>query len=104
MRTWSGVERMRIEVMSELRQLDLPAPVAPAMRRWGMVARFIITALPLMSRPTATSSGWVARLASGEARMSPRATICRSVLGTSTPMACRPGIGARMRTSGDAIA
>ena len=95
---------MMIDVMIELRQLDLPAPVAPAMRRWGMVARFIITALPLMSRPTATSSGWLARRASADRRMSPSATIWRSVFGTSMPMAWRPGMGARMRTSGDAIA
>ena len=77
--------------MSELMQLDLPAPVAPAMSRCGIVARFISTAVPSMSRPTATSSGWLARLASGEARMSPRATSWRSLLGTSTPMAWRPG-------------
>ena len=59
----------------------MPAPVAPAMRMCGIVARFIITALPLMSRPTATSSGCVARFASGDARMSPRATIWRSRVG-----------------------
>jgi hypothetical protein len=47
MRTWSGVDRMRTEVRIELMQLDLPAPVAPAMRMWGIVARFISTALPV---------------------------------------------------------
>ena len=57
MRTWSGVARTRIEVSSELMQLDLPAPVAPAMSTWGMAARFSITARPAMSRPTATSNG-----------------------------------------------
>ena len=36
-----------------------------------MAARFIITERPLMSRPTATSSGWVARRASSLTRMSP---------------------------------
>ena len=87
MRTWSGVERMRIDVMSELMQLDLPAPVAPAMSRCGIVARFIITAWPAMSRPMATSSGCVALRASGEARMSPSGTSWRCVFGTSTPMA-----------------
>ena len=91
-------------MISELRQLDLPAPVWPAMRMWGIVARFIITALPVMSRPTATSRGWAARRASVLARMSPRATIWRTSLGTSTPIACLPGIGARMRTSGVAMA
>ena len=104
MRTWSGVERISTEVMSELMHDDLPAPVAPAMRTWGMVARLASTARPLMSRPTATSSGWLARRASSEPRMSPRATTWRLALGTSTPMAWRPGMGARMRTSGEAMA
>ena len=95
---------MRIDVSSELRHDDLPAPVAPAMRMWGILARSAITARPLMSRPMATSSGLVAALASGEARMSPTATSWRLSLGTSTPMACLPGMGARMRTSAAAIA
>ena len=93
-----------IDVSIELRQLDLPAPVAPAMRTWGMAARFIMMDRPLMSRPIATSSGWVARRASSVRRMSPSATIWRRLLGTSTPMACLPGIGARIRTSGVAMA
>ena len=63
-----------------------------------------MTARPAMSRPRATSSGWVARAASGEARMSPSATSWRRRLGTSTPMADLPGMGARMRTSGEAMA
>ncbi len=87
MRTCSGVERMRIDVMIELMHDDLPAPVAPAMRMWGIVARLASTALPAMSRPTATSRGWVALRASGEARMSPTETRWRRTLGTSTPMA-----------------
>ena len=104
MRTWSGVERMRIDVSSELMHDDLPAPVAPAMRTWGIVARLARIGLPAMSRPTATSSGWVALRASSLARMSPTVTSCLRLLGTSTPMACLPGMGARMRTSGVAIA
>ena len=39
MRTWSGVERMSTDVISELMHNDLPAAVAPAMSPWGMVAR-----------------------------------------------------------------
>ena len=49
----------------QLRLLDLPAPVAPAMSRWGVVARLRKTARPAMSLPMATSSGWVAWRASG---------------------------------------
>ena len=83
---------------------DLPEPVAPDTSTWGISARLTITARPAMSRPRATSRGWTARSASGEARMSPRATSWRWRLGTSTPMADLPGIGARMRTSGEAMA
>ena len=83
---------------------DLPAPVAPAMSRWGISARFTRIGRPAMSRPSATSRGWVARAASADDRMSPSRTSWRALLGTSTPMADRPGMGARMRTSADAMA
>ncbi len=91
-------------MISELMQDDLPAPVAPAIRMWGIVARFDqhgpagdVAADRDLERVRGPA-------ASARARMSPSATSWRLVLGTSTPMACRPGIGARMRTSGDAIA
>ena len=42
---------MSTDVTIELMQLDLPAPVAPATRRCGIVAKFISTARPEMSRP-----------------------------------------------------
>ena len=103
-RTWSGVARVRIEVSTELMHEDLPEPVAPDTSTWGISARLTITARPAMSRPSATSSGWEALAASGEARMSPRATSSRRRFGTSTPMADLPGMGARMRTSGEAMA
>ncbi len=54
--------RISTEVTSELMHDDFPAPVAPEMRTWGISARFTITARPAMSRPSATSRGWVARL------------------------------------------
>ena len=103
-RTWSGVDRTRIDVISELMHDDLPAPVAPAMRTWGISARLASTGRPAMSRPRATSRGWVALAASAEVRMSPSRTSWRALFGTSTPMADRPGMGARMRTSADAMA
>ncbi len=43
MRTSSGVERIRIEVIIELTKLDLPAPVAPATSRCGILARLAMT-------------------------------------------------------------
>ena len=92
--------------MMEFMQDDFPEPVEPEMRMCGISARFAITARPAMSRPMATSSGWVVVvfLASGESRMSRSDTSCRVRFGTSTPMADLPGMGARMRTSGDAMA
>ena len=87
-----------------LMQLDLPAPVWPAISTCGNVARFANTAWPAMSRPMLTSSGCFAFFASGLLRMSPSVTIGRILFGTSTPIALRPGIGARMRTSWLAIA
>ncbi len=59
---------------------------------------------PAMSRPSPTWRGCVACFASVDTRMSPSVTSWRCLFGTSTPIALRPGIGARMRTSGLAIA
>ena len=87
-----------------LMQLDFPAPVAPAISTCGNVARLASTDFPAMSRPMPTSRGWTARFASSVARMSPSVTMGRSRFGTSTPIALRPGMGARMRTSWLAIA
>ena len=92
--------------MMEFMQDDLPDPVEPEMRMCGISARLAMTARPAMSRPMATSSGWVVAvgLASFDSRMSRSETSWRVRFGTSTPMADLPGIGARMRTSGDAMA
>ncbi len=92
--------------MIEFMHDDLPEPVAPEMRMCGISARFAMTARPAMSRPMATSSGWEVDegLASRDSRMSRSETSWRVRLGTSTPMADLPGMGARMRTSGDAMA
>jgi hypothetical protein len=46
--------------MIEFMHEDLPDPVAPEMRMWGISARFSMTARPAMSRPMATSRGCVA--------------------------------------------
>ena len=89
-----------MELISEL----FPAPVAPEMRTWGISPRLAMRVLPEMSRPNGTSKGCVELAASSEASRSPNATSVRCRLGTSTPMAERPGIGARMRTSGEAMA
>jgi hypothetical protein len=98
------VARITSEVTIELISELLPAPVAPEISTWGISPRFTITVLPEMSRPMGTSSGCSAANASSDASRSPNATSVRWRFGTSTPMAERPGIGARMRTSGDAMA
>ena len=81
-----------------LTQPDLPAPVVPATSRCGIFARSAPIALPATSLPSQTvsgdqSSGGVA----GRRRRGGRSRRLR--LGTSTPTACLPGIGARMRMS-----
>ena len=90
--------------MRLLMQLDFPAPVWPGDEEVRHRREVEHGERPAMSRPSPTSSGWVACCASGEARMSPSVTSWRCLFGTSTPIALRPGIGARMRTSGLAIA
>ena len=98
-RTSSGRARIMIDVMSPLMQVDLPAPVAPAMRTCGMRARLATTSFPSTSLPRPTSMGWSSEVAAGERSTSPRLTRSLSVLGISTPIADLPGIGERMRTS-----
>ncbi len=43
MRTSLGFARMRSDVIMELTKLDLPEPVDPATRRWGIFARLAMT-------------------------------------------------------------
>ena len=78
-------------------QADLPAPVVPATSRCGILVRSAPIARPAMSLPSHTVSG--DQSAGGSWKTSPRWTIRRRALGTSTPTACLPGIGARIRMS-----
>ena len=78
-------------------QPDLPDPVVPAISRCGMRARSVQTALPEMSFPSQTDSGLA--LPGRSPKMSPSVTSFGARFGTSTPTACLPGIGARMRIS-----
>ena len=97
MRTSSGVARMRIEQSIVLMQPDLPEPVVPAIRMCGMRARSAETDAPEMSLPSQTDSGLA--VAGRSSKMSPSVTRFGERFGTSTPTACLPGIGARMRIS-----
>ncbi len=103
-RTSSGVERIRIEVIIELMNDDLPDPVAPATSRCGIFARFATTKPPSTSLPRPHTIGWWSLRAAAERSTSPRETISLSTLGISIPIADLPGIGLRMRTSADATA
>ena len=102
MRTSFGEERSRTLDSIAFTQPDLPEPVVPAIRMCGCLARSVPIALPAMSLPSQTDSGDQPFGASW--KTSPRCTILRTRLGTSTPTACLPGIGARMRTCSAASA
>src|SRR5581483_1883532 len=90
-----GVARRSTDVRSALRQPDLPEPVVPAMSRCGIRARSVQTAAPEMSFPSQTETGLA--VAGSGSKMSPRVTRFGERFGSSTPTACLPGIGARMR-------
>ena len=108
MRTSFGDERRRIDESIVFTQPDLPEPVVPATSRCGIFARSVQTELPAMSLPSHTDSGepdgGPPCSPRSRRKMSPRYTIRWRLLGTSTPTACLPGMGARMRMSVDASA
>ena len=104
MRTSSGVARIITDVMRELTKLDLPEPVAPATKRCGIFATLAMTNPPSTSLPRPTTNGLWSLRAFEERSTSPKETISLSRLGISMPMADLPGMGDRMRTSGDATA
>ena len=103
-RTSSGVDRMRMDTIIEFTNEDLPAPVAPATSMCGILARFASTNPPSTSLPTPMTMGCSDARAFWERSTSPSATVSRSVLGISMPIADLPGIGERMRTSAEATA
>ena len=78
-------------------QPDFPEPVVPAIRMCGIRARSAQTDAPEMSFPSQTESGL--EPAGASSKMSPSVTRFGERFGTSTPTACLPGIGARMRIS-----
>ena len=74
----------------------LPEPVAPAMSRWGILARSTAWARPATSRPRAKVS-FEPVLKSSDSRIPRSVTTLKSWLGISMPTALLPGIGASMR-------
>ena len=99
MRTSAGVALISSETIIEFTKLDLPDPVAPATKRWGIFARLATTNPPSTSLPRPMVIGcWLLVLAL-DRRTSPSETISRSTFGISIPIALLPGMGDRMRTS-----
>ena len=87
--------------ISELMQLDLPAPVAPATSRWGILVRLASDHAALDVLAERDQHRMVDRAGPPPERStSPSMTISGSVLGISTPTALLPGIGLMIRTSG----
>ncbi len=94
--------------MIALRPTDLPDPVAPAMSRWGVLARSSMNTSPSMVFPMGAGRAILpARAASRKVAVESiclKRTISRVRFGISTPMALLPGIGAMMRMPGAASA
>ena len=78
---------------------DLPEPVAPAIRRCGILAMSATVTFPPMSFPTAKDILEELFLNSGDSRRSRSMTALFSLFGTSIPTAAFPGIGASIRIS-----
>ena len=93
----SGVALHSRLVISALTITLLPEPVAPAISRWGILARSTAIALPATSRPRANVSVEPDAAKSTSSRIRRRATTLNSLLGTSIPTALLPGIGASIR-------
>ena len=97
--TSSGVALYSILIISVLIHSDLPEPVAPAIRRCGILAISVAMTCPLISLPTANATLDLRFLKLSDSISSRNATIEFSLLGTSIPMAALPGIGASIRIS-----
>jgi len=75
-----------------------PEPVAPATRRWGILAISATTFCPDISFPKAKASFELYSLNSLESKTSFKNTGTTSLFGTSIPTAAFPGIGASILT------
>ena len=94
-----GSDLKIILMMRVLIQTDLPEPVAPAIKRCGILAISVTTTCPPISLPTAKARRDLWFLKESESRSSLKYTILFSLFGTSIPTADFPGIGASIRIS-----
>ncbi len=88
--------------MMEFTSTLLPELVAPPMSRCGVWIRSMTCASPRMSLPSARGISYGDFCITSREIISLKETMERTRLGTSMPTACRPGIGATMRTLGAA--
>ena len=84
--------------MIEFTHTDFPAPVEPAIKRWGVVARSRSWASPVISFPRMTGISIFFAWGVSVSISSRKLTRERLRFGTSMPTACFPGIGATIRT------
>ena len=89
-----GLALYNILVIKVLIQTDLPEPVEPAIKTWGILPISVTTVSPETLLPKAKASLDLDALNSSESIMSLKGTISFSLLGISIPTACLPGIGA----------
>ena len=80
---------------------DLPEPVVPATKRWGMRARSAMIGSPPMFLPKHSASLCLLSTKSAEATSSRRYTVSRRAFGSSMPMALRPGTTATRAETAD---
>ncbi len=85
--------------MSEFMPTDLPEPVVPATSMCGILDISLIMVLPPISSPTPQHSRDLAFLNSSDSNISLNLTVELVSLGTSTPTADLPGMGASIRIS-----
>ena len=92
------MERNRILIIIEFTHTDLPAPVVPAIRIWGISAISQITTSPEMFLPKAEANLLSHLRNTSLSIISLIKTVSFSLLGTSIPTAALLGIGASIRT------
>src|SRR5688500_6894618 len=94
--TMSGRWRYITDMMIVLMHTDLPEPVVPAIRQWGMAARSVMSGSPLASLPR-NSGIDILFIASGASCISSfNRTFSFCLLGSSLAMVLLTGVYARM--------
>ena len=83
--------------MTEWIVTDLPEPVAPAISKWGILAKSANREDPVTPRPTLKVRGFGDFWKSSFFSIEPRPIVVLLVFGTSIPTRERPGIGASIR-------